>query len=197
MAPDTPHGTKRLFLEKPSSSEPPKRVRVEQNHPVSEEKVASPDAIQTVDTPPESSSREKSAGRRDAAGWAKSRKGKEKQTKNVGRRREPRDVGPSEMPKNEENDGPKPPRLPKRMAALLLGFCGTGCSGMQMCVRCLMFRERRMVPLRPFLPVQVNRTSERSRVSCSTRWFVQEPCPRTMPTIPPKCFTVHIPWLFI
>ncbi|KAG8220964.1 hypothetical protein J3R82DRAFT_2469 [Butyriboletus roseoflavus] len=128
----TPPGPKRPFLEKPSSSEPLKRARLEQDNPASEEKVALPDALNV--TPPESSSRvEKHPGRRDAAGWAKSRKGKEKQTRNVGRRRGPRHAGPSETPKNEEleDEGPKPPRLPKRMTALLLGFCGTGCSGMQ------------------------------------------------------------------
>lgn len=132
MTPDTLTGTKRPLLEKPSSSEPLKWARLEQDHP------ASPDAIQRGATPPESSSREKHPGKRDPAGWAKSRKGKEKQTKNVGRRRGPRHAGPSKTPKNEDDEGSKSPRLPKRMTALLLGFCGTGCSGMQMCVRYLL-----------------------------------------------------------
>lgn len=178
---DTPPGIKRL---NPSSSEPLKRVKLDQ-----EEKLGSPDAIQRDDTLPESSTREKPAGKRNPAGWAKSRKGKVKQTKNVGRRRGPRHAEPPETPMNEEEEGPKHPRLPKRMTALLLGFCGTGCSGMQMCVRYSMFCEHKTVPLRSF---QVNRMSERSRVSYSTRSFVQEPCPTTMPTIPPRCFTVHI-----
>lgn len=34
----------------------------------------------------------------------------------------------------EGDDGEKTPRLPKRQCALLIGFCGTGCNGMQMCV---------------------------------------------------------------
>lgn len=134
---DTPPGTKRLFLEKPSSPEPLKRVRLDQ-----EEKVPSSDAIQRDHTLPESSSHEKPAAKRDTAGWAKSRKGKEKQTKNVGRRRGARNDGPSETPINEEEEGPKQPRLPKRMTALLLGFCGTGSSGMQMCVRDFVNVER-------------------------------------------------------
>lgn len=69
--------------------------------------------------------------RRDAGGWPKSRKGKEPDGKNAGRRRGPR---------NEEwgsragcgCDEPRFPRLPKRQCALLIGFCGTGCNGMQM-----------------------------------------------------------------
>lgn len=32
------------------------------------------------------------------------------------------------------DDTAKTPRLPKRQCALLIGFCGTGCNGMQMCV---------------------------------------------------------------
>jgi tRNA pseudouridine38-40 synthase len=34
----------------------------------------------------------------------------------------------------EQQAGPKAPRLPKRQCALLIGFCGSGYSGMQMCV---------------------------------------------------------------
>ena len=111
--------TKKHFLEEPGSSEPYKRARFE-NHP------ESPDA------PPQSTTR---PAKRDAAGWAKSRKGKEKHTKNAGRRRGPRPTEPSETPQNDnDDDGSRAPRLPKRMTALLLGFCGSGCSGMQMCV---------------------------------------------------------------
>ncbi|KAF8556001.1 pseudouridine synthase [Imleria badia] len=112
--------SKRPSPEEPGSSSLSKRARLEQNHP------ESPD-----NAPPESSTREKHPGKRDAAGWSKSRKGKEKQSKNAGRRRGPRPTSPSETPKNDDDDGPRPPRLPKRMTALLLGFCGSGCSGMQ------------------------------------------------------------------
>jgi len=121
MTPDTSPRMKRLSIEEPSSPEPLKRTRL--------------DTTERSDAQPESSTGEKHPGKRDPAGWAKSRRGKEKQTKNVGRRRGPRHTEPSETPKNQDEEGPRPPRLPKRMTALLLGFCGSGCSGMQMCVR--------------------------------------------------------------
>jgi hypothetical protein len=73
--------------------------------------------------------------RRDAAGYAKSRKGKEKDGKNKGRRRGTRQDTPiAEGQGQMESHLPKAPRLPKRQCALLIGFCGTGCNGMQMCV---------------------------------------------------------------
>ena len=75
--------------------------------------------------------------RRDAAGYAKSRKGKEKDGKNTGRRRgtgkDDSIQGGRERLEMDDHT-PKAPRLPKRQCALLIGFCGTGCNGMQMCV---------------------------------------------------------------
>ncbi|KAF8448996.1 pseudouridine synthase [Boletus edulis BED1] len=123
MTPDTP--SKRPSLEEPGPSELSKRPRLEQNH---EEKEPSQDTTEKHDP----SAHGKTA-KRDAAGWGKSRRSKEKQTKNAGRRRGSRHDGPapSEAPRNEDAEGPRPPRLPKRMTALLLGFCGSGCSGMQ------------------------------------------------------------------
>jgi tRNA pseudouridine38-40 synthase len=75
--------------------------------------------------------------RRDAAGWAKSRKGKEKDGKNTGRRRGMRQDDPmseGQGGSHMEDQTEKAPRLPKRQCALLIGYCGTGCNGMQMCV---------------------------------------------------------------
>ncbi|KAI9464234.1 pseudouridine synthase [Boletus coccyginus] len=115
MTPDTTPQIKRLSIE--DSPEPLKRARL--------------DTTEKSDAQPESSTGEKHSEKRDPAGWAKSRRGKEKQTKNVGRRRGPRHTEPSETPKDEDEEGSRPPRLPKRMTALLLGFCGSGCSGMQ------------------------------------------------------------------
>ncbi|KAJ6529995.1 pseudouridine synthase [Mycena vulgaris] len=71
--------------------------------------------------------------RRDAAGFPKSRKGKEKDTKNTGRRRRTRNEEALEDGAAVESGEPKTsaPRLPKRMCALLIGFCGSGYSGMQ------------------------------------------------------------------
>lgn len=71
-------------------------------------------------------------GKRDAAGFPKSRKGKEKDTKNTGRRRRTRNEEALEDGVPEASGEPKTPRLPKRMCALLIGFCGSGYSGMQM-----------------------------------------------------------------
>lgn len=62
----------------------------------------------------------------------KSEKKKEKEAKKSGRRsrrgtRNDEGAGAEESP-----DHPKTPRLPKRQCALLIGFCGSGYSGMQM-----------------------------------------------------------------
>ncbi|KAI0319395.1 pseudouridine synthase [Amylostereum chailletii] len=74
-------------------------------------------------------------GKRDTVGFAKSRKGKEKdpKTKNRGRRSGPREEQPERKSGGalEGEGGDKAPRLPKRMCAVLIGFCGTGCQGMQ------------------------------------------------------------------
>lgn len=79
--------------------------------------------------------REKSKSMRDAAGWAKSRKGKEKDGRHMGRnsRRGTRPERETEDA-SDGGSGVKAPRLPKRQCALLIGFCGTGCNGMQMYV---------------------------------------------------------------
>ena len=76
------------------------------------------------------------ATRRESAGFAKSRKNREKDTKNVGRRsgRGTRRNDETVKEDSEGENADKAPRLPKRQCALLIGFCGTGCSGMQMCV---------------------------------------------------------------
>ncbi|KAI6114821.1 pseudouridine synthase [Pisolithus croceorrhizus] len=76
-------------------------------------------------------------GKRDAAGHPKSRRGKQKDGRNVGRRRGTRDItqasdnGPASPRGDQEEQKTKLLRLPKRQTALLLGFCGTGCNGMQ------------------------------------------------------------------
>ncbi|KAF9497207.1 pseudouridine synthase [Pleurotus eryngii] len=74
--------------------------------------------------------------RRDASGWARSRRGRDSDKKNVGRKRrgtrndEARAEG-TEGACEGSSVAPKGPRYPKRQCALLLSFCGTGCSGMQ------------------------------------------------------------------
>lgn len=71
--------------------------------------------------------------RRDASGWAKSRRGKESEKKNVGRKRRGTRNDEASAEGQGSASAPKGPRYPKRQCALLLSFCGTGCSGMQMC----------------------------------------------------------------
>ncbi|KAF8887314.1 pseudouridine synthase [Infundibulicybe gibba] len=65
---------------------------------------------------------------RDAAGYPKSRQGKEKKGKNVGRNSR---RGTRTLDSDAATDAEKKPRLPKRQCALLIGFCGSGYSGMQ------------------------------------------------------------------
>lgn len=122
-AQDTPHSS-------------PKRVKVDLQSTVG---ASPPDS--NVDIPQSNKTSQK---KRDAAGYPKSRRGKEKDNKNVGRRRrdhpgrneavaaeaaEATEADPRDVPLAE-----KTPRLPKRQSAILLGFCGTGCAGMQMLV---------------------------------------------------------------
>jgi tRNA pseudouridine38-40 synthase len=114
----------------------PKRVKVD----VQSNKGANSNA----DTAPQDN--KKLRKRRDAAGYAKSRQGKEKDGKNAGRRRRHAGDGPdtNQVEVGAEADPPdvpeKAPRLPKRQSAILLGFCGTGCAGMQMSVHAYLFR---------------------------------------------------------
>lgn len=61
-------------------------------------------------------------------------KGKQKQKKRSGRRRRAREEAERAPQLDEEgNMIPKALRYPKRQCALLLGFCGSNYSGMQMC----------------------------------------------------------------
>jgi hypothetical protein len=43
-------------------------------------------------------------------------------------------VGAEATEADPQDAAEKAPRLPKRQSALLIGFCGTGCAGMQMWV---------------------------------------------------------------
>ncbi|KAI0306054.1 pseudouridine synthase [Multifurca ochricompacta] len=124
----SPSPTKR-YCDEDLSPRSPKRVKVD------------PRPIIDVDVNPLGSStdilqdKQKSQKRRDAAGYPKSRQGKVKDNKNVGRRRGSRPEStdtamghPGAVPKDASI---KAARLPKRQSAILLGFCGTGCAGMQ------------------------------------------------------------------
>jgi len=123
--------TKRRCDQDTTSQSNPKRVKVDiQPTTGASAPNLSPDTPHSI---------KKSQKRRDAAGYPKSRQGKEKDSKNVGRRRrdcpETSEAGAVASSEADPQDAPeKAPRLPKRQSAILLGFCGTGCAGMQMSV---------------------------------------------------------------
>ncbi|KAH9072309.1 tRNA pseudouridine synthase [Lactarius deliciosus] len=100
----------------------PKRVRVDTQSTVDVDTLnPSSDVLQGDKKHPK---------RRDA--YPKSRHGKEKDNKNVGRRRRNRpEVNEARTETDPQDLSEKSPRLPKRQSAILLGFCGTGCAGMQ------------------------------------------------------------------
>ena len=116
----------------PQSS--PKRVKVDLQSTVG---ASPPDS--NADIP---QSNQITQNNRDAAVYPKSRRGKEKKVnKNLGRRRRNHpgrnETGIAEATEADSRDVPvaeKAPRLPKRQSGILLGFCGTGCAGMQMSV---------------------------------------------------------------
>ncbi|KAH9992969.1 pseudouridine synthase [Russula compacta] len=133
----TPGSTKRR-CDQDASLCSPKRVKVDLQPTVS----ANPPNLST-DVP---QSGKKSQKRRDAARYPKSRQGREKDSKNAGRRRRDRrpetetetttnEVGAEASGASPRDAPEKAARLPKRQSAILLGFCGTGCAGMQMSVQ--------------------------------------------------------------
>lgn len=137
MAEDTDTATSGMPAKRHSTQDTPqsspKRVKLDLQSTVG---ASSPDS--NADIP---QSNKKFQKKRDAAGYPKSRRGKEKDNKNVGRRRRDHpgrnDAGAAEATETDPRDVPaaeKAPRLPKRQSAILLGFCGTGCAGMQMLV---------------------------------------------------------------
>ena len=124
-------GSTKRCCDQDTSQSCPKRVKVD-----TQQSMGANPPNPSPDTPQSS---KKAHKRRDAAGYPKSRQGKEKDGKNVGRRRrdgpESREAPGAVASEADPQDAPeKPPRLPKRQSAILLGFCGTGCAGMQMSV---------------------------------------------------------------
>ena len=77
--------------------------------------------------------RASSIKRSSSVGYAKSGKGKQKDQKKSERRNR-RGTRDEPTVEGEDANVPKAPRLPKRQCALLIGFCGSGYSGMQMYV---------------------------------------------------------------
>ncbi|KAL0953754.1 hypothetical protein HGRIS_004943 [Hohenbuehelia grisea] len=90
-----------------------------------------PEAQGTASAPGSSKGSDK---KRDAAGWPKSRRGKEKNAAHTGRRRRGARNDEADAPRVDAEGVPlesKGPRYPKRQCAVLMSYCGTGCSGMQ------------------------------------------------------------------
>jgi hypothetical protein len=118
----------------------------------------------------------------------KVRKRKEQQPKHIGRRRVSRndevcaDRTPDSNTIGEQSS--KAPRLPKRQCALLIGFCGTGCNGMQMCVQ-LVLNHLIAIPM----ALTARKMFEQSKVCSSKQWSRRAPFRRTMRMIRSRCCT--------
>jgi tRNA pseudouridine38-40 synthase len=116
----------------------PKRVKASEDTPMEDDGPPTQTAPEELAADATTAGEKSKGKRRDAAGFPKNRKGKEKGTKNPGRRRRTRneealEEGAANADADADASGePKAPRLPKRMCALLIGFCGSGYSGMQM-----------------------------------------------------------------
>ena len=163
----------------------PKRVKVDLQSTVG---ASPPDS--NADIP---QSNKKSQKKRDAAGYPKSRRGKEKDNKNVGRRRRGHpgrnEEGAAEATEADPRDVPaeeKAPRLPKRQSAILLGFCGTGCAGMQMSVSDYRFGKKHPYSHAHDACFTVNLMRGRSKGCCSKHSCASERCLQIMQMIPPK-----------
>ena len=132
-------GSTKHCCDQDTSQSGPKRVKLD----IQSTTGANPPNL-SPDTPQGS---KRSQKRCDAAGYAKSRQGKEKDSKNIGRRRRdgPETSGAGAVPSEADprDVSEKAPRLPKRQSAILLGFCGTGCAGMQMSVCCDIVSEKK------------------------------------------------------
>ncbi|KAJ7763584.1 pseudouridine synthase [Mycena maculata] len=115
----------------------PKRVKTDEETAVDDGQATASEQPAASETPAaDAPDAAKAGGRpkgkgRGAAANPKSRKGKEKDTKKPGRRQRTRNEEVAEDGPAETSGEPKTPRLPKRMCALLIGFCGSGYSGMQ------------------------------------------------------------------
>src|ERR1700691_1151567 len=118
-------GLKRLPTEDvPESSDQLKRVKTDATSVISHGSTPTEGTNMAATADLAQPKKEKNTSRRrDAAGYAKSRKGKEKDGKNTGRRRGTRQDDPihegQDRSQTEEHT-PKAPRLPKRQCALLI-----------------------------------------------------------------------------
>jgi len=105
----------------------------------------------------------------------KGRAWKDKGNVKVGRRGRRRE----EPAEGEESTEPKTPRLPKRQCALLIGFCGTGYSGMQLYSTSLLCQRNDCTDCVPASPMFL----EPSKVPYSMPWLKLVLYLQTMPMI--------------
>lgn len=113
------------------------RSTPDHSSPSAAEKAVNADTSEDVDMESGSESKGTSKGRKSnqkrqqkgrnikGKGWA--RISRKEQDSDLGKRKEMLDADGQPLP--------KAPRYPKRQCALLIGFCGSGYNGMQMCVR--------------------------------------------------------------
>ncbi|KAH7890799.1 pseudouridine synthase [Phlebopus sp. FC_14] len=120
---------KRTLSDGPSDLLPSKRTNIEGERPEYSEQrePVTTDTGGNAETLVESTGGAERPEKRDATHSQKSRRGKAKDDS----RRRQRVEGPRKTPEGLVEHGPKPLRLPKRMTALLIGFCGAGYNGMQ------------------------------------------------------------------
>ncbi|KAJ8695225.1 tRNA pseudouridine synthase 1 [Pleurotus ostreatus] len=140
---------------------PTKRSKIE--HGSSPTAMTNDDVMQNDDTAmtgePEASSSSAVAVEHAPAGQPGKKRdgtrlGKESDKKNVGRKRrgtrnDETSAEGAEGAGEGRSAAPKGPRYPKRQCALLLSFCGTGCSGMQMYDHFVYYSEYNQVDCQP------------------------------------------------
>ena len=132
--------------------------------------------------------KEKGKGKRDG-GRNKRQRGKKGDEKGPERNRRRGTRPEGEAAPTPEDGEPKAPRLPKRQCALLIGFCGDGYNGMQMCVFALGFHEIDSVFIPCYVSVSRIRSYAPSRACCSMRSSRSGPSPKTIRTTQPRCAT--------
>ena len=112
--------------------------------------------------------KEKGKGQRDG-GRNKRQRGKKGDEKGSERNRRRGTRPEGEAAPTPEDGEPKAPRLPKRQCALLIGFCGDGYNGMQMCVFTFGLHGVEDVFITRYASVNRIQSYAPSKACCSTR----------------------------
>ena len=117
------------------------------------------------------------------------KKGKDKEYVRTRRRGTRPDGEEAPAPENGE---PKAPRLPKRPVALLIGFCGDGYNGMQMCVTCVPRPGRCVRVLTEWDAASRTQTCAPSRVCYLMHLSRSARCPRTTRITRRRCVSNEV-----